>query len=108
MSQEPTSGLDSSTARSFCSTIKNYAKKSQKTVIMTIHQPSSHIFNMFDSLLLLCEGQVAYYGDIKHCSQYFSDLGMPCPLTYNLADHIRKYARFENVNIIKYHIFSVH
>ena len=45
---------------------------------------------MFDSLLLLCEGQVAYYGDIKHCPQYFSDLGMPCPLTYNLADHICK------------------
>ena len=45
---------------------------------------------MFDSLLLLSSGRVAYYGDIEHCAAYFSGLDLPCPTNYNLADHIRK------------------
>ncbi|XP_067944031.1 uncharacterized protein [Watersipora subatra] len=85
---EPTSGLDSSTAYSLCSAIKAYARSSGKTVIMTIHQPSSKIFNMFNQLLLLCEGKVAYYGEVQHCAKFFEGISLPCPPNYNLADHI--------------------
>lgn len=42
--------MDSSTAYSLCMTLKNFAKVSGKTVVMTIHQPSSQIFNMFDKV----------------------------------------------------------
>ncbi|KAF6022142.1 hypothetical protein EB796_019552 [Bugula neritina] len=85
---EPTSGLDSSAAHSFCSKIQKVAKSANKTVVMSIHQPSSQLFNMFDKLLLLCDGQVAYYGEAKKCAQHFAALGLPCPTNYNIADHI--------------------
>ncbi|XP_067951045.1 uncharacterized protein [Watersipora subatra] len=85
---EPTSGLDSSSAYSLCSALKNYAKMSGKMVIVSIHQPSSQIFSMFDKLLLLCDGQVAFNGSISRCAEYFEGLGLPCPPNYNLADHI--------------------
>jgi len=49
---------------------------------------------MFDKLLLICEGQVAYYGEAKKCAQYFAALGLPCPTNYNIADHIRKLRLF--------------
>ena len=82
--------MDSSTAFSLITTLKTYARKSGITLVMTIHQPSSQIFNMFDKLLLLCEGEVAYYGDVKACADYFTSFDLPCPPNYNLADHIRE------------------
>ena len=58
MLKEPTSGLDSSTAYSIMKSIKQFAEMYNKTVIVSIHQPSSQVYRMFDSLLLLSDGKV--------------------------------------------------
>jgi ATP-binding cassette, subfamily G (WHITE), member 2 len=34
------------------------------TVILAIHQPSSAVFKLFDKLLLLSEGEAAYFGPV--------------------------------------------
>lgn len=57
-----------------------------KTVICTIHQPSSEVFAMFDRILLMAEGRTAYLGPINDCLGFFSAQGMPCPANYNPAD----------------------
>jgi ABC-type multidrug transport system ATPase subunit/ABC-type multidrug transport system permease subunit len=83
---EPTSGLDSKTAMTIIELILELAKKGNRTIMMSIHQPRSTIFNLFDKLLLLASGKVAYFGPARASLPYFEKLGYPVPLHYNPAD----------------------
>lgn len=68
---EPTSGLDSFTALSIVSLLEKQAKKG-KTVISTIHQPSSEAFKLFDRLILMMDGHITYQGLAKDSTLYFA------------------------------------
>ena len=50
---EPTSGLDSDAALSCVKLLCSVATDKGATVLCTIHQPSSEVFELFDSLILL-------------------------------------------------------
>jgi len=82
---EPTSGLDSYMAQNIVQTLRNLAAKG-KTVICTIHQPSSEVFAMFDRILLMAQGRTAYLGPIDSALTFFASQGLSCPLNYNPAD----------------------
>ena len=43
-----------------------------KTIICTIHQPSSEIFQKFDRLCLMSEGRLAYIGENFEAPKFFS------------------------------------
>jgi ATP-binding cassette subfamily G (WHITE) protein 2 (PDR) len=61
---EPTSGLDSQTAWSICMLLRKLADNRQ-SILVTVHQPSSKLFEIFDRLLLLDKtGRTLYFGDI--------------------------------------------
>ncbi|KAH8303247.1 protein white [Drosophila kikkawai] len=82
---EPTSGLDSFTAHSVVQVLKKLSQKG-KTVILTIHQPSSELFELFDKILLMAEGRVAFLGTPSEAVDFFSYVGAQCPTNYNPAD----------------------
>lgn len=89
---EPTSGLDSFMAVSVVECMKNLAKKG-KTIICTIHQPSSEIFELFDKLCLLAEGRLAFIGSLPSAYKFFESQGYRVPVNYNPADfYIQKLA----------------
>ncbi|KAK3287471.1 hypothetical protein CYMTET_5016 [Cymbomonas tetramitiformis] len=75
---EPTSGLDSRAAN-VCTSVMTRIARSGRTIVCTIHQPSSEIFFHFDSLLLLRKGgETVFFGKLgAECSaltQYLRNL----------------------------------
>ncbi|KDO26429.1 hypothetical protein SPRG_08232 [Saprolegnia parasitica CBS 223.65] len=61
---EPTSGLDARAALRIMKGLTQIAK-SGRTIVCTIHQPSSEVFAVFDQLLLLKRGgATVYFGDL--------------------------------------------
>ncbi|XP_062574757.1 protein white-like [Saccostrea cucullata] len=83
---EATSGLDSFMAFSVVQALKNMTK-SGRTILCTIHQPPSEVFELFDELFLLAEGRVAFSGSMTDALEFFKSNGHPCPVNYNPADH---------------------
>ena len=83
---EPTSGLDSFMAASVVEMLRTLASQG-RTVICTIHQPSSQITELFDKVLLMAEGKTAYLGDMDNANSFLAGCGFPCPMNYNPADH---------------------
>ena len=51
---EPTSGLDSYLAETVIRTLKNLSENGT-TILCTIHQPSSQVYDLFNRLLLLAQ-----------------------------------------------------
>ncbi|ETP11416.1 hypothetical protein F441_13062 [Phytophthora nicotianae CJ01A1] len=88
---EPTSGLDARSAKLIMDGVRKVAD-SGRTIICTIHQPSSEVFYLFDSLLLLKRGgETVFYGNLgKNCRNlvdYFEGIPgvAPLPKGYNPA-----------------------
>lgn len=83
---EATSGLDSFMAHSVIQSLKTLVSEG-RTILCTIHQPSSDVFELFDEVFLLAEGRVAFSGPVSDALEFFRSNGHPCPNNYNPADH---------------------
>ncbi|XP_053681608.1 protein scarlet [Sabethes cyaneus] len=84
---EPTTGLDSFSAQNLVSTLQLLAKRGT-AIICTIHQPSSQLFSMFDQVMLLADGRVAYAGKPNDALAFFEQHGYGCPSNYNPAEFL--------------------
>ncbi|KAJ2826531.1 ATP-binding cassette transporter snq2 [Coemansia erecta] len=90
---EPTSGLDAQASFKIVQFLRRLAAEGL-TILCTIHQPSSMLFEAFDRLLLLVRGgHTVYFGDIgddaRTLISYFERNGAPqCPASANPAEYI--------------------
>ncbi|KAI9354338.1 hypothetical protein DFJ73DRAFT_827456 [Zopfochytrium polystomum] len=83
---EPTTGLDTFTALSVIKTLKVLAATG-RTVVVTIHQPSSDIYKCFDDYILMADGRIMYMGEAGRVAvDYFARCGFPCPRLSNPPD----------------------
>ncbi|KAI1139338.1 P-loop containing nucleoside triphosphate hydrolase protein [Hypoxylon sp. FL0543] len=92
---EPTTGLDATSAYQLVRTLKTLASKG-RTVITTIHQPRSEIWDLFDNLVILSKGSPVYSGPMKECIPWFSDLGCQLPAFVNPAEFLIDLAAIDN------------
>jgi ATP-binding cassette, subfamily G (WHITE), eye pigment precursor transporter len=85
---EPTTGLDSYNAQKLVETLQDLAERKNTAIMCTIHQPSSQLFAMFDQVLLLSEGRIAFFGSPDDALDFFAENGYKCPASYNPADFL--------------------
>ncbi|KAG1342343.1 ABC transporter G family member 11 [Cocos nucifera] len=84
---EPTSGLDSAASYHVMNRIVSLARHDGRTIIASIHQPSSEVFELFDNLCLLSSGKTVYFGPASLTNEFFARNGFPCPSLRNPSDH---------------------
>ena len=83
---EPTSGLDAFTASSIIEVLRGLAQEG-RTLVLTVHQSRSDLFQYFHNVLLLArEGYSVYAGKGSSMLSHFASLGFECPTTTNPAD----------------------
>ena len=84
---EVTTGLDAQSAFRLVKTLKELAA-SGRTVIVTIHQPRSEIWALFDRLVVLSQGNLIYSGLASKSIQHFEKLGHTMPEYSNPAEYL--------------------
>lgn len=82
-----TTGLDATTAYHILQLLSDLARKG-RTIVITIHQPRSDAFALFDRLCLLSSGSIVYSGLRSQVLPYFARLGLEPRLHTNPLDFL--------------------
>jgi ATP-binding cassette, subfamily G (WHITE), member 1 len=88
---EPTTGLDSSSAKQCIQFLQNLAKEG-KIIICTIHSPAPNLLQMFDNIYAMADGNCIYNGSNRNLVPFLNELDLPCPETYNPSDFLLEIA----------------
>ncbi|XP_007895035.1 ATP-binding cassette sub-family G member 5 [Callorhinchus milii] len=82
---EPTTGLDSMTSNQIISLLSELARN-DRVVILTIHQPRSELFKLFDKIGIMSCGELVFCGGPKEMVEFFGGCGYQCPEYCNPFD----------------------
>lgn len=83
---EPTSGLDSTSALQVIELLASMAKARQRTVVLSIHQPSYRILQYISKFLILSRGSVVHYGSLELLEETINNLGYQIPTQLNAIE----------------------
>ncbi|OCT77647.1 ATP-binding cassette sub-family G member 5 [Xenopus laevis] len=82
---EPTTGLDSMTANQIVLLLSELARK-DRIVIISIHQPRSELFKVFDKIAIMSLGELIFCGNPEEMISFFDGCGYECPQHSNPFD----------------------
>ncbi|KAI9993667.1 hypothetical protein PInf_015960 [Phytophthora infestans] len=88
MMDEISTGLDSAATFDLISTQRSQAKTLNKTVAISLLQPSPEVFALFDDVILLNDGYVVYHGPRSEALNHFESLGFRCLANRDVADFL--------------------
>ncbi|XP_008776585.4 ABC transporter G family member 45-like isoform X2 [Phoenix dactylifera] len=83
-------GLDSSTTFEIIKFLRQMAHLLDLTIVISLLQPPPETFELFDDIILLCEGQIAYQGPRENVLEFFELMGFKCPERKNIADFLQE------------------
>ena len=96
---EPTTGLDSATALEVMQLISNIKKQDNMTIISILHQPSSELLELFDKVIVLCDGMIVFDGKPQEIKSRLCRVGLEMPKFSNAAEFFLKSINKEGIHI---------
>lgn len=85
---EISTGLDSQTAFEITHAFKMLATHIGVTVVLSLLQPAPETFALFDQVILLDRGAVAYHGPTERITAHFAGVGLEPPPRKDVADFL--------------------
>eukprot|EP01133_Synstelium_polycarpum_P008978 gene8978-10529_t len=87
---EPTTGLDSTTSLELMKHIKETVTKDNISCMISLLQPGIEVTKLFDFLMVLADGHMAYFGPMNSAISYFEGLGFKLPSHHNPAEFFQE------------------
>uniref|UniRef100_A0A2P2LLI8 Uncharacterized protein MANES_16G064000 n=2 Tax=Rhizophora mucronata TaxID=61149 RepID=A0A2P2LLI8_RHIMU len=87
---EISNGLDSSTTYKIIKYLKHSTCALDATTVISLLQPAPETYELFDDVILLCEGHIVYQGPRDTVLDFFSYMGFKCPERKNVADFLQE------------------
>ncbi|KAL0029477.1 hypothetical protein WJX77_010449 [Trebouxia sp. C0004] len=87
---EVSTGLDSSTTFQIIKCLRDFAHLRLATVFISLLQPPPEVFNLFDDVMLLSEGQLVYHGPREEVVPFFASCGFQCPPRKAVPDFLQE------------------
>ncbi|KAK1306035.1 ABC transporter G family member 34 [Acorus calamus] len=83
-------GLDSSTTFEIIKFLRQMTHLMDLTMVISLLQPPPETFELFDDIILLCEGRIVYQGPRESVLEFFESMGFRCPERKNTADFLQE------------------
>lgn len=87
---EISNGLDSSTTYQIIKHLKYSTRALDGTTVISLLQPAPEAYELFDDVILLCEGRIVYQGPRDLALNFFEYMGFSCPKRKNVADFMQE------------------
>ncbi|KAK1262602.1 ABC transporter G family member 34 [Acorus gramineus] len=83
-------GLDSSTTFEIIKFLRQMTHLMDLTMVISLLQPPPETFDLFDDIILLCEGRIVYQGPRESVLEFFESMGFRSPERKNTADYLQE------------------
>uniref|UniRef100_A0A0E0JZ33 ABC transporter domain-containing protein n=1 Tax=Oryza punctata TaxID=4537 RepID=A0A0E0JZ33_ORYPU len=87
---EISTGLDSSSTFQIVKFIRHLVHIMNETVMISLLQPPTETYNLFDDIILLSEGYIVYHGPRENILEFFETSGFRCPQRKAVADFLQE------------------
>uniref|UniRef100_A0A5B6YKZ5 Putative ABC transporter G family member 32 n=1 Tax=Davidia involucrata TaxID=16924 RepID=A0A5B6YKZ5_DAVIN len=87
---EISTGLDSSTTYQIIKYLRHSTRALDGTTVISLLQPAPETYELFDDIILLCEGHIVYQGPRDAALDFFAFMGFNCPERKNVADFLQE------------------
>jgi ABC-type multidrug transport system ATPase subunit len=91
---EISTGLDSSTTFQIVKCIQQIVHLGEATILASLLQPAPEVFEVFDDVMLLFEGQIVYQGPREYELEFFERCGFRCPQRKGVPDFLQEVGYF--------------